>query len=169
MALAAALSLALPGCGASPSKCAPEPVSAPAPVAAPATAPASAHAGKTEFFLGNAREAMEKNPLGKDEKLKVFPLFENADHTVNLIQARGGAVPSHYHADHDELVVILEGAGTFTIEGRAREVKAGDVQVIPRGAVHSFVHAGGPTTAVVSIFSPRFDPKDRIPAPAPAP
>jgi quercetin dioxygenase-like cupin family protein len=119
--------------------------------------------------MGNVREAMEKNPLGKDEKLKVFPLFENADHTVNLIQVRGGAVPWHYHADHDELVVVLEGAGTFTIDGQAREVKAGDVQVIPRGAVHSFAHAGGAMTAVVSIFSPRFDPKDRIPAPAPTP
>jgi quercetin dioxygenase-like cupin family protein len=117
--------------------------------------------------MGNAREAIAKNPLGKDEKLKVFPLFENADHTVNLIQVRGGAVPAHYHADHDELVVILEGGGTFTIEGKAREVKAGDVQVIPRGAVHSVAHAGSDVTAVVSVFSPRFDPKDRIPAPTP--
>ncbi|MRG95531.1 cupin domain-containing protein [Polyangium spumosum] len=129
--------------------------------AAPAAAPAPARGGRGEFFLGNARDVVEKNPIGPDEKTKLVPLFENADHTVNVIQTRG-AVPAHYHAEHDELVVILEGSGTFTVEGQTRVVKAGDVQVIPRGAVHSYVHDGPGVTVVVSTFSPRFDPKDRI-------
>lgn len=128
---------------------------------ADAATAAPAHAGKGEFFLGNAREIVEKNPIGPDEKTKLVPLFENADHTINVIQTRG-AVPLHYHAEHDELVVILEGTGTFTVEGQTRVVKAGDVQVIPRGAVHSYVHEGPGVTVVVSTFSPKFDPKDRI-------
>ncbi len=119
--------------------------------AAPVTAPVSA--GRAEFFLGNVREAVEKNKLGESEKTKLFPLFENADHTVNVIQTRG-AVPAHYHADHDELVLILEGAGKFTIEGQTHDVKAGEVQVIPRGAVHSFMNDGQNVTVVVSVFSP---------------
>ncbi len=122
---------------------------------------APAHAGRDAFFMGNVRETVEKNPIGPDEKTKLVPLFENDDHTVNVIQTRG-TVPLHYHADHDELVVIFEGSGTFTVEGQTRVVKAGDVQVIPRGAKHSYVHDGPGVTVVVSTFSPRFDPKDRI-------
>lgn len=118
-------------------------------------------ASKTDSFSGNVREAIQKNPLGAEEKTKLVPFFENADHTVNLIQTRG-AVPAHHHAEHDEMVMILEGQGTFTIEGQNREVVAGDILIIPRGAVHSFVHQGDGITAVVSVFSPKFDPKDRI-------
>ena len=118
-------------------------------------------AAKTDSFTGNVREALQKNPIGAEEKTKLFALFENTDHTVNLIQTRG-AVPAHHHAEHDELVMILEGKGTFTIEGQNREVAPGDILIIPRGAVHSYVHQGDGITQVVSVFSPKFDPKDRI-------
>lgn len=118
-------------------------------------------AGKADSFSGNVREAIQKNPIGAEEKTKLLPFFENADHTVNLIQTRG-AVPAHHHVEHDEMVMVLEGKGTFTIEGQTREVAAGDILLIPRGAVHSYVHQGEGITAVVSVFSPKFDPKDRI-------
>ncbi|MDI3285104.1 cupin domain-containing protein [Polyangium sp. 15x6] len=149
----------LSACAPTQERCADAATAAPAETAA--AAPALPHAGKGEFFLGNARELVEKNPIGPDEKTKLVPLFENADHTINVIQTRG-TVPLHYHAEHDEFVVILEGSGTFTVEGQTRMVKAGDVQVIPRGAVHSYVHEGPGVTVVVSTFSPKFDPKDRI-------
>ncbi|MDC0743975.1 cupin domain-containing protein [Polyangium mundeleinium] len=157
IALLAATSLfALSACASTQERCA-----EPQPAGTAAAAPASAHAGRNAFFLGNAREVVEKKPIGPDEKTKFVPLFENADHTVNVIQTRG-TVPLHYHAEHDELVVILEGSGTFYVEGQTRVVKAGDVQVIPRGVVHSYVHEGPGVTVVVSTFSPKFDPKDRI-------
>lgn len=123
--------------------------------------PAPAVASKTDSFVGNVLQAMAKNPIGAEEKTKVFGLFENADHTVNVIQTRG-AVPAHHHVEHDEMVLILDGKGTFTIEGEAREVSAGDLLVIPRGAVHSYVHKGDGVTQVISVFSDKFDPKDRI-------
>jgi quercetin dioxygenase-like cupin family protein len=148
--------LALAACGGAPQQSCPQP---PAPLV---PAPSSIQvAGKTDSFAGNVREAIQKNPIGAEEKTKLFAFFENADHTVNLIQTRG-AVPAHHHADHDEMVMVLEGKGTFTIEGQNREVAAGDVLIIPRGAVHSYVHQGDGITAVVSVFSPKFDPKDRI-------
>lgn len=148
--------LALGACGgASPQAC---PQSPAAPAVAP---PAIRVAAKTDSFAGNVREAIQKNPLGAEEKTKLFAFFENADHTVNLIQTRG-SVPAHHHAEHDELVLVLEGKGTFTIEGQNRGVVAGDILIIPRGAVHSYVHQGDGITAVVSVFSPKFDPKDRI-------
>lgn len=135
-----------------------------APAASPTQTPPAAPlqvAAKTDSFSGNVREAIQKNAIGAEEKTKLFALFENADHTVNLIQTRG-AVPAHHHVEHDELVLILEGHGKFTIEGQDRDVAAGDILIIPRGAVHSFVHQGDGITAVVSVFSPKFDPKDRI-------
>ena len=159
--LAATSLFVLSACAPTQERCVDATTAAPAETAAVAPAPAPARAGRGAFFLGNAREVVEKNPIGPDEKTKLVPLFENANHTVNVIQTRG-TVPLHYHAEHDEHVVILEGSGTFTVEGKTRGVKAGDVQIIPRGAVHSYVHEGPGVTVVVSTFSPKFDPKDRI-------
>lgn len=150
--------LSLVACGGAAQPC-PEPHVAAAP--APSAQPALQVAAKTDSFVGNVREAIQKNAIGAEEKTKLLPFFENADHTVNLIQTRG-AVPAHHHVEHDELVMILEGKGTFTIEGQNHEVKAGDILLIPRNAVHSYVHQGDGITAVVSVFSPKFDPKDRI-------
>ncbi len=140
--------LALAACGGAPQASCPQPAS---PVVA----------GKADSFLGNVREALQKNPIGADEKTKLVPLFENADHTVNLIQTRG-TIPAHHHVEHDEMVMVLEGKGTFTMEGQNREITAGDILIIPRGAVHTYTHQGDGITAVVSVFSPKFDPKDRI-------
>jgi len=146
----------LAACGGAPQQSCP-PVMSPS-----AAAPSSAHvAAKADFYSGNVQEAIQKNPLGAEEKTKLLPLFENADHTVNVIQTRG-MVPAHHHVEHDEMVMVLEGKGTFTIEGQTREVAAGDILIIPRGAVHSYMHQGDGRTAVVSVFSPKFDPKDRI-------
>jgi quercetin dioxygenase-like cupin family protein len=132
------------------------------PQSCPPSVPLSVQvAGKADSFVGNVREAIQKNPIGAEEKTKLLPLFENADHSVNVIQTRG-TVPAHHHVEHDEMVMILEGKGTFTIEGQTRDVAAGDILIIPRGAVHSYTHQGDGTTAVVSVFSPKFDPKDRI-------
>ena len=148
--------LALTACGGASQQTCPQ-GSSPAAVASSSVQVAA----KTDSFSGNVREAIEKNPIGAEEKTKLLPFFENADHTVNLIQTRG-TVPAHHHAEHDELVMVLEGKGTFTIEGQTREVVPGDILLIPRGAVHSFVHQGDGITAVVSVFSAKFDPKDRI-------
>jgi mannose-6-phosphate isomerase-like protein (cupin superfamily) len=153
-------SLSLAACAGAAQPC-PEPQVAAASAPAPTPAPSMHVAAKTDSFVGNVREAIQKNAIGAEEKTKLFPFFENADHTVNLIQTRS-AVPAHHHVEHDELVMILEGKGTFTIEGQNHEVKAGDILLIPRHAVHSYVHQGDGITAVVSVFSPKFDPKDRI-------
>jgi mannose-6-phosphate isomerase-like protein (cupin superfamily) len=43
----------------------------------------------------------------------------------------------HYHADADEIQLILDGAGSFWLADREVEVKAGDFIIIPRGTPHA--------------------------------
>jgi quercetin dioxygenase-like cupin family protein len=64
------------------------------------------------------------------------------------------------HRDHEEVATILDGRGVFVLGERAYPVKTGSVMIIPRGTVHSF-EAKEPTT-VLAVFSPPFDPADRI-------
>ena len=114
-----------------------------------------------EAFMGNALEVLEAYRIPPEESLRVTLLHQNADHTVNLVQVNNRVKP-HYHETHDEVAYILEGGGLFSLKDVQREVKPGDFQIIPRGAVHSFENAGPGPSAVLSFFSPKFDGEDRI-------
>jgi mannose-6-phosphate isomerase-like protein (cupin superfamily) len=70
-------------------------------------------------------------------------------------------VPLHYHAKHDETVVVLRGGGTVTLNGQKKKVRAGDVIFVPKGTVHGYLPEVG-DEVLVSCFAPAFDGKDRI-------
>ncbi|MEO8712270.1 MAG: cupin domain-containing protein [Parafilimonas sp.] len=51
----------------------------------------------------------------------------------------GAKVPiPHYHEHFDETIYGLNGILTFTVEGKAIDIAAGETCFIPRGAVHGF-------------------------------
>jgi mannose-6-phosphate isomerase-like protein (cupin superfamily) len=49
----------------------------------------------------------------------------------------GQATQRHYHAETEEIYVVLEGAGEMELEGDVRVVGPGDAVLIPPGARHS--------------------------------
>ncbi|GIV02779.1 MAG: hypothetical protein KatS3mg015_1609 [Fimbriimonadales bacterium] len=88
-------------------------------------------------------------------------LFAEGEHaTVNLINT-SAAVPKHYHAKHDETVVVLRGRGKMTLGEEERTVSAGDAIFVPEGTHHAFEPISD-DVVIVSVFSPKWDGKDRI-------
>lgn len=67
----------------------------------------------------------------------------------------------HYHAEHDETVVIVRGSGRVRLGESERKVKSGDVVFVPRGTIHAYLPEVG-DEVIVSCFAPVFDGKDRI-------
>lgn len=61
-------------------------------------------------------------------------------------------VPAHSHP-HEQMGIVLEGALTVVIAGESRELKAGDVFLVPSNVEHS-VSRVNVSTRVVDIFSP---------------
>ncbi len=61
-------------------------------------------------------------------------------------------VPNHSHM-HEQSGVVLEGELTFTIAGKTRVCKPGDMYVIPGGTEHSATAAKG-RVKVLDVFSP---------------
>jgi quercetin dioxygenase-like cupin family protein len=54
----------------------------------------------------------------------------------------GSPPPKHFHPEQDERFEVLEGTLTARVDGEQRELGAGDVLEIPRGAVHQMWNAG---------------------------
>ena len=67
----------------------------------------------------------------------------------------GAKVPlPHYHQQFDETIYGVEGVLTFTVDGKAAEIRAGDSCFIPRGAVHGFVNAQTTDAKGLAIVTP---------------
>ncbi len=64
---------------------------------------------------------------------------------------RGGAVPSHAHAN-EQISIVLSGALRFTIDGVDTIVRGGETMQIPGNAVHGVEVLED--TLVIDVFSP---------------
>jgi quercetin dioxygenase-like cupin family protein len=73
--------------------------------------------------------------------------------TLTLVDLDANAVlPTHSHP-HEQGSYILEGELEFTIEGYAHRARAGEVVIIPGGAVHS-ARVGPIPAKVLDVFYP---------------
>jgi mannose-6-phosphate isomerase-like protein (cupin superfamily) len=83
------------------------------------------------------------------------------DATVFLVWVKQ-QVQAHYHADHTETVIVLEGEGVMTLGEEMQMLKPGVVVVIPSGTIHEVQVTSKEPMKVLSVQAPEFDGSDRI-------
>jgi quercetin dioxygenase-like cupin family protein len=67
----------------------------------------------------------------------------------------GSQVPvPHSHDEFDETVYGLSGVTTWTVNGVPTDVGPGDVEFIPRGAVHGFAVGGDEDASILCVATP---------------
>jgi quercetin dioxygenase-like cupin family protein len=83
---------------------------------------------------------------------------KDSNGSIAAIQARipaGTKVPlAHSHAAFEETIYVLEGELAFTVDGDTRAMKAGDIMLIPRGAVHTFSVNVDQDASILSVATP---------------
>ncbi len=100
------------------------------------------------------RTAQLSNPV------EVYPLAGDSLVSSFLIYVNEQVKP-HYHAEHSEQVMVLEGQGSMMLDDSLFTVNPGDFIFIPRGAVHSVYKISEVPLKVISIQAPYFDGRDR--------
>ena len=81
--------------------------------------------------------------------------------------AAGDRIPLHRH-DVDEVVVVIDGEGTYTLDGEESSVESGDVVFIPAGTEHGTHNRGSGVLHVHAVFPARkvlMEMLERNPAP----
>jgi len=68
----------------------------------------------------------------------------------------GQHLPAHSHPTGQDTWIILSGTGTYQLdkEGTTRLIKAGDVVIAPRGAVHGVFNHGTEPLIFAAVVSP---------------
>lgn len=74
---------------------------------------------------------------------------------VNGEPGRGTRLHKH---DYDEVVYVIEGRSTWTVNGQEQEAHAGDVLVVHAGEPHKFVNSGDGVLRQIDIhLNPEFE------------
>ena len=88
--------------------------------------------------------------------------FVGADHggvgvCVIIVEAPPGRGPSLHTHPYEELLLVQEGSGTFTLGDETLEVGAGELVVVPPGVPHGFKNTGEGVLKQIDIHvSPSF-------------
>jgi len=125
-----------------------KPIPAPAvPVAPdPAVPPKPAVDARPAVF--DVPGVIEKEFIGRAAG-KTTRLACGGEGTATLIQLNE-PLPQHSHADADEFLYVVAGAGSASLDGRQEKLSAGVLLFIPRGAPHSLAAAGRNPLIVLS-------------------
>jgi mannose-6-phosphate isomerase-like protein (cupin superfamily) len=77
---------------------------------------------------------------------------------VLLVDAPPGGGPALHQHPYDEVFVVQEGRALFVAGNEERDVRAGEIVIVPAGTPHRFENTGtGPLRQVDIHVSPRFD------------
>lgn len=76
------------------------------------------------------------------------------------VAVQSGNVPKHFHADANEIQIILDGSGSFWLGDNELQVKPGDFIIIPKGVPHAGSHAAAGRFRSIAIKLPPQRPDD---------
>jgi mannose-6-phosphate isomerase-like protein (cupin superfamily) len=96
-------------------------------------------------------------PTATFPNLRSKPLLATDGMTAAL---QMGTAPKHYHADANEVQIVLQGTGTEWLGDKQVALRPGMMLIIPKGTNHAGLANTSPDLRFVSFKSPPQDPAD---------
>ena len=117
----------------------------------------------TKGDVRSLREAIAADKLTPADAFKRTYVGHGRQSSVFIFQGHKGPFRKHVHITHDEIGIVLNGSGKVTIGDETREVRPGDVWVIPANTPHGGEFGDEPVE-VLFVSSPIDDPEnpDRV-------
>lgn len=103
----------------------------------------------------------EKTEKKDAQNITIEKISEDELHSTYLITVLNH-VPLHFHKDHSENIIVLEGEAVMKIANDTLNILPKDQITIPKGTHHEVIKVlGKKPLKVISVQSPKFDIKDR--------
>ena len=82
-------------------------------------------------------------------------VFESPNMLVGLNAFEPGQAHAlHSHPGMDKLYLVVEGEGTFLLDGRELPMRSGDVLIAPQGVPHGVRNGGPARLLVLAVLAP---------------
>lgn len=109
--------------------------------------------GRAVVVLGDEGEVV--SALGSRYRFKALGDATNGAYSLveeTLLDPEGP--PLHIHDHEEEAFYVLEGRAVFVVDDERRELGAGDLVIVPRGAPHTLARLGDEDLRMLVITSP---------------
>lgn len=102
----------------------------------------------------------------KDQAIKnefFRQVLSTGEHTQIVIMSipAGGEIGEEIHADNDQVLYLVEGAGEVVLDGQSSGFNAGDLVLVPAGIKHNFI-AKDSDMKIITAYSPPHHPEGTI-------
>ena len=103
-------------------------------------------------------ESLEADETTIDDPIKRTFVIQGKHLTGNVGVVSESLNALHTQANHDEVLVIIEGGVRFRVGEEIQMVRDGDLVFIPQGTLHGPELEVGQRFSALSVFGPMFDP-----------
>ena len=113
-------------------------------------------------FAQNERALDSFKPGAEYDNIHVMKIEEDSLQSTFVIWVKK-SVKEHFHAEHTENLIVLEGKAEMKLGDSVFVISKGDYLNIPKGTPHAVLSVlSKKPLKVLSIQSPYFDGKDRV-------
>ncbi len=118
---------------------------------------------RTRVDVRAVPEAVRADKLAAADEFKRTYIGHGRTSSVFVFQGHRGPFRRHIHLTHDEIGYVVSGSGRVLIGDLVREIKPGDVWIIPANTPHAGEFTDEPVE-VLFVSSPQEDPEhpDRV-------
>ena len=65
-----------------------------------------------------------------------------------------GEIGEEVHEDNDQILSFVSGLGKAVVDGKSKQVKPGDIVIVPAGTKHNFLNAGPNPLVLYTVYGP---------------
>ncbi len=111
---------------------------------------------KQQIVTANLDDILKENPMAAGQTAKATPVTTVPGAELQVIEMSKIKLHSHHQEDH--IVFVVRGNGTVRLDQQTREVKPGDIFMLPKDVPHGFSKSGDENLVLLVIATPGWKP-----------
>jgi quercetin dioxygenase-like cupin family protein len=121
-----------------------------------ALAPGAFAQGRPEIVTANLDDILKSHPLAAGQTAKATPVTRVPGAELQVIEMN--KIKLHSHAQEDHIIYVVRGKGTVHLNQETRDVKPGDIFMLPKDVPHGFAKSGNENLVLLVIATPGWKP-----------
>ncbi len=112
--------------------------------------------GGGKIVTTNLEDILKSHPLAAGQGAKATPVTRVPGAELQVIEM--SKIKLHSHSQEDHIVFVVRGKGTVRLDQETRDVKPGDIFMLPKDVPHGFAKSGDENLVLLVIATPGWKP-----------